>query len=175
MDGSWYTIPSRYTYSGTPIQKATSFVGQHMAGLGMDVEYHQWSSSTNPNVIGEIPGSTNPDDIYIIGAHLDDVQGIPGADDNASGSVATLLAADILSQYQWGCTLRFAFWTGEEQGLLGSHYYAQRAYNKDENILGYLNLDMIAWNTVGSDSLHHSGILHQLATYPAISSALSRM
>ncbi len=151
VDGSWYTIPSRYTYSGTPLQKATSFVGQHMAGLGMNVEYHQWNSSTNPNVIGEMPGSTNPDNIYIIGAHLDDVQGTPGADDNASGSVATLLAADILSQYQWGCTLRFAFWTGEEQGLLGSHYYAQRAYNKDENILGYLNLDMIAWNTVGSD------------------------
>ena len=92
----------------------------------------------------------NPENIYIIGAHIDDVQGTPGADDNASGSVATLLAADILSQYQWGCTLRFALWTGEEQGLNGSHAYAQRAYNNGENILGYLNLDMIAWNTIGS-------------------------
>ena len=32
-----------------------------------------------------------------------------------------------------------------------AHAYAQRAYNTGENILGYLNLDMIAWNTVGSD------------------------
>ncbi len=135
----------------------------------MDVEYHNWEGPTYPNVIGEIPGSTNPDDIYMIGAHLDDVQGVPGADDNASGSVATLLAADILSQYQWGCTLRFAFWTGEEQGLVGSSYYAQRAYNQGENILGYLNLDMIAWNTVGSQpyiTLAYSSALpntHQLA------------
>ncbi len=151
VDGSWYTIPSRYTYSGTPIQKTTRFVGQHMSGLGMQVEYHNWGGTTYPNVIGEITGLTNPDDIYMIGAHIDDVNGAPGADDNASGSVATLLAADILSQYQWGCTLRFAFWTGEEQGLLGSDYYAQRAYNQGENILGYLNLDMIAWNTIGSD------------------------
>ena len=150
VDGGWYTISTRYTNSGTPIQKTTNYVGQHMQELGLDVEYHTWGGDTYPNVIGEIPGLVNPENIYIIGAHIDDVQGTPGADDNASGSVATLLAADILSQYQWGCTLRFAFWTGEEQGLNGSHAYAQRAYQNGENILGYLNLDMIAWNTPNS-------------------------
>jgi hypothetical protein len=150
VDGAYYTITSRYTFSGTPIQKTTSFVGQHMSDLGLDVEYHNWGGATYPNVIGEIPGMVNPEDIFIIGAHLDDVQGTPGADDNASGSVATLLAADILSQYQWGCTLRFAFWTGEEQGLNGSYAYAQRADQTGENIVGYLNLDMIAWNTPSS-------------------------
>jgi hypothetical protein len=157
VDGDWYTITSRQTNSGIPIQKTTSYVGQHMANLGMDVDYHEWSNSTNPNVIGEIPGQVNPDDIFIIGAHIDDVSGTPGADDNASGSVATLIAADILSQYQWGCTMRFAVWTGEEQGLLGSDAYAQRAYNQGENILGYLNLDMIAWNTVGSSTSIYLG------------------
>jgi PKD repeat protein len=151
VDDDWYTITTRYTYSGESIQKATHFVGQHMQDLGLNVEYHVWNNDTNPNVIGEIPGLTNPDDIFIIGGHLDAVPGAPGADDNGSGSVATLLAADILSQYQWGCTMRFAFWTGEEQGLLGSHAYAQQAYQSGENILGYLNLDMIAWNTIGSD------------------------
>jgi hypothetical protein len=149
-DGDWYTIPTRYTYSGIPIQKTTHFVGQHLQDLGLDVEYHMWNASTNPNVIGQITGTTHPEDIYIIGGHLDDVQGAPGADDNASGAVATLLAADIISQYQWGCTLRFAFWTGEEQGLWGSEAYAWRAYQHGENIQGYLNLDMIAWNTRGS-------------------------
>ena len=162
VDGSPYTISSRYTYSGTPIQKTTNFVGQHMADLGMNVDYHVWNNTTNPDVIGEIPGLFNPGDIYIIGAHIDDVNGTKGADDNASGSVATLLAADIISQYQWGCTLRFAFWTGEEQGLLGSHSYAQEAHNAAENIIGYLNLDMIAWNTIkspaGIDIIYHAGL-----------------
>ncbi len=150
VDGENYTITSRYTYSGTPIEKATHYVGQHLQSLGMNVEYHVWNNSTNPNVIGEIVGRTHPEQIYIIGAHLDAVQGAPGADDNASGSVAVLIAADILSQYQWDCTLRFAFWTGEEQGLYGSNAYAQRALSRGENIVAYLNLDMIAYNTLGS-------------------------
>ncbi len=157
VDGGSYTITSRYTYSGTPIEKTMHYVGQHMADLGLDVEYHQWEGVTYPNVIGEIPGLTNPEDILVIGAHIDDVQGTPGADDNASGSVATLVAADILSQYQWGCTLRFALWTGEEQGLNGSAAYAQRSYNMGENIVGYLNLDMIAWNTINSQPTIYLG------------------
>ena len=151
VDDGWYNIPTRLTTSGIPIQKTTHFVGQVLAADGLDVEYHVWNNATNPNVIGEFTGWSNPDEIYIIGAHIDDVNNTPGADDNASGSVATLLAADILSQYYWGCTLRFALWTGEEQGLLGSSYYAHRSYQRGENILGYLNLDMIAWNTPGSD------------------------
>ncbi len=169
VDGAWYTIPTRYTYSGTPIQKTTSFVGQHMDGLGLNVEYHQWGGSTYPNVIGELPGLTQPGRIVIIGGHIDDVQGAPGADDNGSGSVATLIAADILSQYNWGCTLRFAFWTGEEEGLLGSNVYAQRAHQRGEDIEGYLNLDMIAFNTIGSphgiDLIYNAGMpaTHDLA------------
>ena len=166
VDGAWYTITSRYTYSNTPIEKTMHYVGQHMEGLGLGVEYHQWGGSTYPNVIGQITGTVNTDDIFIIGAHIDDVPNTRGADDNASGSVATLLAADILSQYQWGCTLRFALWTGEEQGLNGSHSYAQRSYNNGENILGYLNLDMIAWNTLNSPASiylgHRSSVPHSL-------------
>ena len=167
IGGSSYTIATRHTQSGTPIQKATQFVGEHLAALGLDVEYHQWSGATYPNVIGEITGQVNPNDIYILSAHLDDMPiGLiaPGADDNASGVVAALIAADIFSQYNWGCTIRFGLWTGEEQGLLGSSAYAQRAYNSGENILGVLNLDMIAWNTPGSS---RDIDLHANASMPA--------
>lgn len=150
VDEGWYTIPTRHTYSGTPILKTTHYVGQHLASLGLDVEYHAWDTSSNPNVIGELTGSANPGDIFIIGAHVDDVQNTPGADDNASGAAATMIAADILSQYDWGCTIRFAFWTGEEQNLDGSDAYAYRAWQDDENIAGYLNLDMIGYNSSGS-------------------------
>lgn len=151
VGGAPYTIVTRHTNSGTAIQKATQFAGEHLAGLGLAVEYHNWSQSgyTNRNVIGQLTGATNPGDIYIIGAHLDDMPSgptAPGADDNASGSAATLIAADILSRYRWGCTLRFAFWTGEEQGLLGSDVYARRAKTNGETIKGYLNLDMLGYN-----------------------------
>lgn len=151
LGGDPYTITTRHTDSGEPIHQATLYAGEHLAGLGLQVEYHQWDDATNPNVIGELPGLTEPEEIFIIGAHLDDRPSppdpAPGADDNASGSVAVLLAADILTQFEWGCTLRFALWTGEEQGLLGSNAYAQRAYQGGEQIAGYLNLDMIAYNS----------------------------
>ncbi|MCA9992294.1 MAG: Zn-dependent exopeptidase M28, partial [Anaerolineales bacterium] len=167
IGGQPYTIATRHTYSGQPINKATQFVGEHLANLGLDVEYHNWSDPNYPNVIGEITGQTNPDQVYILSAHLDDMPSgslAPGADDNASGVVAALIAADIFTQYEWGCTLRFGLWTGEEQGLLGSHAYAQRAYNNGEAIAGVLNLDMIAWNTPNSS---RNIDLHARATMPA--------
>lgn len=151
VDGAWYTIPTRYTYSGQPIQKTAHWVGQHLQDLGLEVEYQEWNNQTNPNVIGQITGLNNPDDIFIIGGHLDAAEGTPGADDDGTGSASTLLAADILSQYQWGCTLRFAFWTGEEQWMLGSSAYADMAHARGDNIIGYLNLDMLGWNTIGSE------------------------
>ena len=166
IGGESYTILTRYTGSGEPVQKATQYVGETLSGLGLTVEYHVWDSGKPPNVIGEIPGLVNPQDIYIIGGHLDDMPDAdeaPGADDNASGSVATMLAAQIFSQYYWGCTLRFALWTGEEQGLLGSKAYAQRSYNAGENILGYLNLDMIAWDSTGQPGID----LHANSDIPA--------
>jgi hypothetical protein len=153
IGGSPYTIATRYTYSGTPITKATEFVGEHLEGLGLAVEYHVWYDEGYPNVIAEIPGAVSPDSIVIICGHLDDMPAsdiAPGADDNASGSVTVLIAADILSQYSWRYTLRFALWTGEEQGLYGSYYYARRSYLIGEEILGVLNLDMVAYNTQGS-------------------------
>lgn len=151
--GSAYTIKTRNTNSGTPIKQATYYVGDHLRGLGLTVEEHRWGPADAPNIIGQKTGVTAPGDIYMLTAHLDDMptgSTAPGADDNASGSVGVLVAADILSQFEWNCTLRFALWTGEEQGLLGSDKYAQRAKSNGENIRGVLNLDMIGWNTSGS-------------------------
>jgi hypothetical protein len=146
------TIKTRHTY-GAYIQMATDYAGERMEALGLSVEYMQWDAPGYPNVIGELPGSVSPDTIIIICGHIDDMPPgpiAPGADDNASGATAVLLAADVMSRYSWGYTLRFALWTGEEQGLLGSHAYAQRSSGLGENIAGVLNLDMIAYNTSGS-------------------------
>lgn len=163
IGGSFYTIATRHTYSGEPIQKATRYVYEHFEDLELDVEYHQWEGSTYPNVIATKVGSTNPDDVYIICAHLDDMPAgsvAPGADDNASGSTAVMIAADILSQYNFGCTLKFALWTGEEQGLLGSDAYAERAAAAGDRILGVLNLDMIGWDNSGGPIIE----LHAIST-----------
>ena len=154
IGGQPYTIRTRYSYSSTPIQKATQFVYEHFWNLGLEVAYHDynWEGYNWRNVVATKPGVTDPDDIYVICAHVDSISQMPytyapGADDNASGMTAVMIAADILSQYDFDYTIRFIAFTGEEQGLIGSHYYAQDAYYAGDNILGVLNLDMIAYNS----------------------------
>ena len=41
----------------------------------------------------------------------------------------------------------YALWDEEENGLIGSHYYAQQAYQSGQNILGVLNLEMLGWDS----------------------------
>ena len=167
IGGGTDTIVSRHTANPAALNEAIQYVGEHLEDLELDVTYHPWSLGdySSQNVIGEIAGQSRPDDIFMITAHLDDMplgDVAPGADDNGSGSAAVLIAADILSQYDWDCTLRFALWTGEEQGLLGSSVYAREADAAGENILGVINLDMIGWNTPASapvvEAHYHTGL-----------------
>jgi PKD repeat protein len=158
VGGAPYTISTRHTNSGTPIQNATQYVYEHMQALGLGVSYHNWTggSYSNRNVIGVLTGTTRPGEIVLVTAHLDDMPSsgrAPGADDNASGSVGVLVAADILSQYRFERTVRFVFFTGEEQGLYGSQAYATLVYNAGENIVAVYNMDMIAWDSTGGPTL----------------------
>jgi hypothetical protein len=148
-----YTIATRHTNSGTPIEMATQYVSEFMQELGLSVEYHGWThgSLSGRNVIGEKTGSETPDEIVLITAHLDSAPSgglAPGADDNASGSVGVMMAAEILSQsqYEFERTVRFVFFTGEEQGLRGSDRYASKVVEDGDNVVAVYNMDMIAWD-----------------------------
>jgi hypothetical protein len=175
VGGSPYTIKTRYTGSGTPIQKATQYAYEHLQGLGLAVGYHDWSGAgrTGRNVIGAKAGIVRPEEIVLITAHLDDTSNInpatnaPGADDNASGSTGVLVAADIFSRFQFERTVRFALFTGEEQGLLGSMAYADDVWAAGENVVAVYNMDMIAWDKKNGPTLR----LHTRTTwdpgYPA--------
>lgn len=154
IGGSPYTIMTRYSRSITPVEKATQYVFEHFESLSLDTYYQYFtlSGSQKRNVVAEQPGIDQPERVFMVTAHLDDYSGdpynyAPGADDNASGSSAVLIAADILSQYTFDCTLRYALFTGEEQGLVGSQAYAQQAFLNGDNIEGVLNLDMIGYNS----------------------------
>ncbi len=147
INGQPYTITTRNTYSGTPVTQATNYMIERLQRLGLTVTTHTWNAARPPNVIAEKPGLNPAAGIYIICAHLDDMPSsgaAPGADDNGSGSVAVLHAAEILAPYNFEATLRFVLFTGEEQGLLGSAAYANLVQNQD--IRGVLNMDMIAWD-----------------------------
>jgi PKD repeat protein len=122
-----------------------------MQAQGLSAAYHFWSGSRR-NVFAEKTGTTYPDEIILITAHLDCMPSsgrAPGADDNASGSVGVMVAAEILKAFNFERTIRFVFFTGEEQGLLGSKAYAQKVSDDGDNIVAVYNMDMIAWDDIG--------------------------
>jgi carboxypeptidase Q len=84
------------------------------------------------NTVAEIRGSEKPDEVVILGAHLDSWDLGTGATDNGTGSMAVLEAARALQKLgvKPKRTIRFVLFTGEEQGLNGSKAYV--AAHKDE-------------------------------------------
>ena len=116
-------------------------------------EVHQ--KLTMRNVLGMIPGK-NTKEYVIVGAHFDHLGIDPvldgdqiynGADDNASGvsAVLQIARAFLASGQQPERNVIFAFWDGEEKGLLGSKYFVQTCPFQSQ-IKGYLNFDMIGRN-----------------------------
>jgi hypothetical protein len=149
VGGTLYTITTRNSYE-TGVVTATQYAYEQLEALGLDVSYHYYAPNNWRNVVGEKPGRVDPDQIYLITAHIDDMPSgsiAPGADDNGSGSVAVLTAARLLAPYDFNYTLRFVLFTGEEQGLLGSQAYAAHCATLGDDIRGVVNLDMIAYNS----------------------------
>jgi Zn-dependent M28 family amino/carboxypeptidase len=115
------------------------------------------------NILCKIEGK-NPNEIVIIGAHYDHLGYDPmlkgdqiynGADDNASGVQAVLQVARafLATGEQPERTTIFAFWDGEEKGLLGSKYFAL-TYPEIGKVKGYLNYDMIGRNNNEANPKH---------------------
>lgn len=135
--------------------KAANYLYQKLKSYNLEVT-KQVFSSTGYNIIGTKIGTKYPNQKVIICAHFDNMPtGLraPGADDNASGTAAVLEAARILSPLATPYTMVFALWDEEEQGLIGSEYYAMKAANNYDSIIAVINMDMIAWNRTNTKRL----------------------
>ncbi len=113
------------------------------------------------NVIATLKGVNPADDrIFIISGHLDsrnkDVMdatgGAPGANDDGSGVAAVMELARVMAKSEFSATVMFVAFTGEEQGLKGASYLADKAKAEGWNIAGVLNNDIIG-NSNSSETL----------------------
>lgn len=128
---------------------STSFdTGAELAGLSdvsmrlaVDATITQTSSF---NILADTGGRA--DRTVVVGAHLDSVAEGPGINDNGSGTAAILETAIQMSAAGVAPTnrVRFAFWGGEEAGLIGSEYYVNQltARQIKEHAVN-LNFDMV--------------------------------
>jgi len=130
---------------GIPVVGASFADGVALAQPGSTafVEVLPSENRTDYNVIAELPGK-NEDNVVMAGAHLDSVTEGPGINDNGSGSAALLESALLMANLNPENTLRFAWWAGEEQGLLGSaDYVAGLSQAERYRIALYMNYDMV--------------------------------
>lgn len=104
------------------------------------------------NKVVTIPGhGANADELVLMTAHMDSTSpsattNAPGAEDNASGIAALMEAARLFRFYRFDRTIKIIFFTGEEQGLLGSEAYVDDFADDMDDIVGVVNLDMFGYD-----------------------------
>ena len=144
INGQLVTITTRF-YNSATNDKAADYIKAKFEYYGL--EAYDQVFSNGRNVYAVQPGTLHPDQYYIICAHYDDMPSsglAPGADDNGSGTAAVIEASRVLKDYECEYSIIYAVWDTEEMGMLGSAYYAQ---NTALDILGVINMDMIAWDS----------------------------
>ncbi|MFJ8667806.1 M28 family metallopeptidase [Streptomyces sp. NPDC093600] len=126
-------------------EKLAADLAKGPVSLSFEIRQLQEKRTTN-NVIAETKGG-NAANTVMLGAHLDSVSAGPGINDNGSGSAGLLQAAVELAESKAKVRnkVRFAWWSAEENGLLGSEHYVSKMSELDKKeVKLYLNFDMIA-------------------------------
>jgi len=124
--------------------------------IALDLKYNLEPASSAPNVVALLPG-TDPvlkDEYIVVTAHLDHLgirngEIFNGADDNASGSAAVLEVAEAAAMAPVKRSIIFVLFSAEEEGLVGSTYFADNPPVPLENIVLNINLDMVGRNSRG--------------------------
>lgn len=154
----WFSsFPNRYNKSTEPNEFVNQFylkLEQVLAGAstlsGVELEYVPHTTTKQQSLRVRVRGSVRPDEIIVLGGHMDSINGssstnmlAPGADDNASGSSNLIEALRILlEQPRPERTIEFMWYAGEESGLLGSAEIAKAYKAEKKNVIAVLQLDM---------------------------------
>ena len=118
------------------------------------------------NVVATLKG-TQPQSagrIYVVSGHYDSMCtsptdakcDAPGANDDASGTAAVLEMARVMAKYEFDATIVFMAVAGEEQGLLGSTYFAERAKTEKMDVEAMFTNDIVG-NSLGGNGVRDRG------------------
>lgn len=143
---------------------------QGMASSRADISVEQVRRGTDkqPSVVLTIKGNEHPDQVLVLGAHLDTVDWqdatsvndprhatlrAPGADDDASGvaSLTEALRVMLANGYKPQRTIKLMAYSGEEFGLYGSNYIAADYASRNVDVVGMLQLDMTNYKGSAGD------------------------
>ena len=107
------------------------------------MEAHELPDARSANVIGEIPGREKPEEIVVLGGHIDSWDVGQGAHDDGSGCIASLQAVALLKKLGLSPrrTIRVVFWTNEENGLRGALAYREWIGDALKNHVAAIEMD----------------------------------
>ncbi len=148
---------------------AAQWLQQQFSMLGYTPVVQAFDPPTGENVYAIKPGLVHPDRYVIICGHYDAMPGgpvaAPAADDDGSGTVAVLEAARVFANHDFENSVLFACWDEEEQGKVGSAFFAGAAAANDDTVLAVINVDAIAWDGDGDDLMrvHTKPIANSIA------------
>lgn len=154
LDGITAPVETRFT--GTDgLERTLAYAESVLVALGWDVRRHAYplGGQTRENLVARKTGRIYPDEIVVLGGHLDSISQFPttlapGAEDNASGSAGVLTAAAAIAPHEFDRTLELVLFTGEEQGLHGSTAYVTDTLAGPDSLVAAVTFDMIAnWQT----------------------------
>ena len=145
------------------LSRAADWIKEEFESIGLYTYFDEWRFPRykDKNVIAIKNGTDSSSDaVVLVCAHYDTIGGSPGANDDGTGVATVLTIANITSKYSFNHTIRFIMTSGEEQGTYGSFADAKKAYERDENIIGVINIDTIGYSNTTEDG----GILQIFAS-----------
>jgi hypothetical protein len=132
--------------------------------IRLEVQNKLGPAFQSTNVIGEIPGRELPEEIVVVGGHLDSNDLGPGALDNAAGSAAVIEAARAIKALglEPRRTIRFALFMGEEEGMIGSTAYVRQHKDELDRTIAALIMDIGAGRPLGWFSMGRTDLDEQI-------------
>lgn len=162
-------IGERHLWRHGALESAARDIEASLAGLGYAVASQLYVAHGKPvrNLEAELPGSGEPPEIVLVGAHYDTVAGSPGANDNASGVAAMIEIARLLAGSEARRAVRFVAFVNEEPPLfygpdMGSRVYARRSFERGERIVAMLSLETLGFYTSAPGSQRYPNPLYGL-------------
>lgn len=117
--------------------------------IKLHAEFTPWETTHTWNVLAKIDGKRRRQQIILLSAHLDHLgvkngKMYPGADDDASGTVAVMeLARALAKEKRPQRTVVFALWGSEEAGLVGARYFLKHPTFPLRDVVANLEFEMI--------------------------------
>ncbi len=146
------TIGERNIWKYPALQRAAEYIEQQFGASRYVTTRQTYDVSRLPvsNIEAVLEGTSAPEEIVVLGAHYDTVNGCPGANDNGTGIAAVLELARRLAGQPQARTIRFVAFVNEEPPFfqtpqMGSFVYAKRAQQRGDRIVAMLSLETMGY------------------------------